>query len=475
MGAIQSDALVIFGATGDLVHKQIFPALQGLVLDEGLNVPVIGVARSPWTLDHLKKRAEDSIERYGAFEPEAFRSLANLLQYVSGDYGAPDTYTKIKEALGGARRPLFYMAVPPSVFPVVAGSLAASGCVSGARVVVEKPFGHDLTSAQELNRTLHEHFPESAIFRIDHFLGKEPVQNITYVRFANPMLEPIWNRDHVRTIQITMAEDFGVKDRGSFYEQAGTIRDVVQNHLLQVLAVLAMDPPAGWNQEAYRGEKTRLMKAIRPIEPAGVVRGQYLGYRSTPGVAASSTVETYVAMRAFIDNWRWADVPIYIRAGKEMATTATEVIVEFKRPPRETFGEIVSPFSSHLRVRVSPDVAIGMGMRVKVPGERMVGRNVELALVSCPRDEKPPYQRLFADAMRGDPELFASQGGVEAAWRVVDPVLGDATPFYAYEPGTWGPVEAEELIGGDGPWVDPVPQKGITECLSDSGVAHGDK
>ncbi len=472
MEAIQSDALVVFGVTGDLVYKQIFPALQGLVLDEGLSVPVIGVARSPWTLDHLRKRARDSIEQHGDLDPAAFRSLASSLQYVSGDYGSPDTYAKIKEALGGDRRPLFYMAVPPSVFPVVADSLAASGSTSGARVVVEKPFGRDLASAQELNRTLRRHFPESAIFRIDHFLGKEPVQNITYVRFANPLLEPIWNREYVRTIQITMAEDFGVQDRGAFYDQAGTIRDVVQNHLLQLLAVLAMDRPNSWNQEAYRGEKTRLMRAVRPIDPASVVRGQYRGYRSVTGVAAESTVETYVALRAFIDNRRWADVPIYIRAGKELATNVTEVVVEFKRPSWEIFGETVAPFSSHLRVRVGPDVAIGMGVRVKVPGERMVGRDVDLALTSCRRDEKPPYQRLFADAMRGDPELFATQDGVEAAWRVVDPVLGDATPLYTYEPGTWGPAETQELIGEDGPWVDPVPPNEEAECLDDLGAVH---
>ena len=326
-----------------------------------------------------------------------------------------------------------------------------------------------------MNRILSKYLSESAIFRIDHFLGKEPVQNITYVRFANPLLEPIWNREYVRTIQITMAEDFGVQDRGAFYDQAGTIRDVVQNHLLQVLAVLAMDRPTGWNQEAYRGEKTRLMEAVRPIDPASVVRGQYRGYRSVTGVAAESTMETYVALKAYIDNRRWADVPVYIRAGKEMATNVTEVVVEFKRPPWEIFGETVAPVSSHLRVRVSPDVAIGMGMRVKVPGERMVGKDVELTLTSRRRDETPPYQRLFADAMRGDPELFATEDGVEAAWRVVDPVLGDATPLYTYEPGTWGPAEAQELIGEDGPWIDPAPPNGDAVCLDDSGAVHADR
>ncbi len=452
----RSDALVFFGATGDLVHKEIFPAFQGLIRDGGISLPLIGVARSPWTVHRLRARAKDSLEQSGDFDPASFEKLAGLLQYISGDYGAPETYVQIRKALGDAKRPLFYMAVPPSVFPVVTRALAASGCAEGARVVVEKPFGRDLASAQELNRTLREHFPESAIFRIDHFLGKEPVQNITYTRFANPLLETIWNRDHVRSIQITMAEDFGVKDRGGFYEEAGAIRDVVQNHLLQVLAILTMDPPGGETHDAYRDEKARLLKAVRPLEPGHVVKGQYRGYRSVAAVAPNSTVETYVALKVIIDNWRWIDVPVYIRAGKELGVTCTEVFVELKRPPREMFGEIVPPGSSHLRMRISPDIVIGIGMRVKAPGEQMVGKDVELIVTSAPGDEEPPYQRLFADSIHGDPELFARQDGVEASWRIVDPVLGDATPLYTYEPGTWGPEEAEQLIGADGPWIDPV-------------------
>jgi glucose-6-phosphate 1-dehydrogenase len=463
MEAFRSDAIVFFGATGDLVHKELFPALQGLVRDGELNVPLIGVARSPWNADQLRTRAKDSLEQSGTLDPVAFARLAGLLRYVSGDYGAPETYVGLRKELGSARRPLFYMAVPPSVFPVVTAALAASGCAKEGRVVVEKPFGRDLASAQELNRTLRQHFPEDAIFRIDHFLGKEPVQNISYTRFANPLLEPIWNRDHIQRIQITMAEDYGVKNRGRFYEEAGAIRDVVQNHLLQILAVVAMDLPGDWSGEAYRDEKVRLLKNVRPLEPSQVVRGQYKGYRSATGVSPDSTVETYVAMRLLIDSWRWTGVPIYIRAGKELAATCTEIFVEFKRPPHDTFREVVPPGSGHVRIRIGPDVETGIGMRVKLPGEQMVGRDVELALASCPSDARSPYQRLFSDAIQGNAELFASQEGVEASWRVVEPVLDDVTPVYPYDPGTWGPEEAGRLIAADGPWIDPLPPLAI-EC-----------
>jgi len=452
----RSDALVFFGATGDLVYKEIFAALQGLIRDGGHSLPLVGVARSPWTSDQLRARARESLEQKGILDPEAFEKLAGLLQYVSGDYGAPETYARIRTAIGEARRPLFYMAVPPSVFSVVTGALAASGCAEGARVVVEKPFGRDLSSARELNETLLQHFPEESIFRIDHFLAKEAVQNLTYTRFANPLLEPIWNRDHVRSIQITMAEDFGVRDRGSFYEEAGAIRDVVQNHLLQVLAIVTMDPPVGNSPDAYRDEKVRLLKAVSPLKPERVVKGQYRGYRSARGVAPDSTVETYVALRLFIDSWRWAGVPIYIRTGKELAVTATEIFVEFKRPPRETFGEVIPPGSSHVRMRISPYIEIGMGLRIKVPGEQMVGEDVELALTSCPSDGQPAYQRLFSDAIQGNHELFARQDGVEESWRIVGPVLDGTAPVYPYDSGTWGPAEAEQLIGSDGPWIDPV-------------------
>jgi glucose-6-phosphate 1-dehydrogenase len=452
-----SDALVIFGATGDLAYKQIFPALQGLVRNEGLSVPIICVARAGWNLDQLKARAKDSIEKHGGTDSSSFEKLAALLRYVDGDYREAATFTQLRQELGNAQQPLHYLAIPPSMFPVVTEGLATSGCNSGARLVVEKPFGRDLASARELNRVVHQHFSEDAIFRIDHFLGKEPVQNILYTRFANPIFEPIWNRDHVRSIQITMAESFDVGTRGKFYEEAGAIRDVVQNHLLQIVASLTMDPPTGEEHQPLRDEKARLLKAIPPLKREDVVRGQYVGYRSAPGVAPSSTVETYVAVKIEIDTWRWAGVPIYIRAGKSLAMTATEVVVEFKRPPRETFGEIVPALSAHMRMRISPDISIGMGLRVKVPGERMVGRDVELILTRQAAEDIPPYQRLLGDAMRGNAGLFTREDIVEAQWRIVEPILGNATPIYTYQPGTWGPDEALQLIGCDGPWLNPQP------------------
>jgi glucose-6-phosphate 1-dehydrogenase len=456
MENVRSDALVFFGATGDLAYKQIFPALQGLIRDEGFNLPIVGVAKAGWTLDQLKARAKDSLEKHGCIDPPACEKLLGLLRYVDGDYNDPNTFTQLRQQLGPAKRPLHYLAIPPSLFATVAENLARSGSAANARVVVEKPFGRDLASAQALSRTLHEYFAEEDIFRIDHYLGKEPVQNIHYMRFANPVFEPLWNRDHIRSIQITMAENFGVEDRGKFYDEVGTLLDVVQNHMLQVVANLTMDPPTGEDHDAARDRKAELMKAIRPLSADAVVRGQYEGYRSVAGVAPGSNVETFVAIRLHIDSWRWAGVPIYIRAGKELPVTCTEATVQFKRPPRETFGELVPGSSSHVRIRVSPDFAIGLGLRIKIPGERMVGRDVELDLHRQAADEMPPYERLLGDASRGNSELFSRQDMVEAQWRVVEPILGNVTPAYSYLPGTWGPEEAGQLIGNDGPWVDPV-------------------
>ena len=455
MPNFQSDALVFFGATGDLAYKQIFPAIQRLIRDEGLNAPIIGVAKSGWNLDQLRARAKDSLEHHGGIDQAAFKKMNELLRYVDGDYSEIATFTRVRKELGSAKQPLHYFAIPPSLFGVAAEGLAKSGCGDNARLVVEKPFGHDLASADELNRILHQYFPEDRIFRIDHYLGKEPVQNIVYTRFANPIFEPIWNRTYVRSVQITMAEEFGVQDRGHFYDEAGAIRDVVQNHMLQVLSNLTMDPPTGEDHEATRDAKASLLKAIRPLTPESVVRGQYNGYRSVPGVAAGSTVETFVAVKLMIDTWRWAGVPIYIRAGKVLPVTATEVVVEFRRPPRETFGEIVPTTSSHMRIRVSPDISIALGVRVKLPGERMVGNDVELMVQRQAAADEPPYQRLLGDAMRGIGELFAREDLVEAQWRVVQPILGNVTPVYDYEPGTWGPDEAAQLIGSDGPWINP--------------------
>jgi glucose-6-phosphate 1-dehydrogenase len=451
----QSDAFVFFGATGDLAYKQIFPSLQRLVRDEGLNIPIIGVAHSGWNLDQLKARAKESVEKNGGIDQEAFEKLNGLLRYVDGDYKDQNTFVELRKQLGDAKRPLHYLAIPPSLFGTVAEGLAKSGSADNASVVVEKPFGRDLASAQSLNQILQKYFPEERIFRIDHFLGKEPVQNILYTRFANPIFEPIWNRNYVRCIQITMAEDFGVQDRGKFYDEAGALRDVVQNHLLQILANLTMDPPAEGQHGSTRDQKAGLLKSLRPIVPNDVVRGQYRGYQSVPGVSAGSTVETFIALKLFIDTWRWAGVPVYIRAGKSLPVTATEVFVVFKRPPLETFDEVVPAASAHLRMRISPEIVIGMGVRVKTPGERMTGSDVELTLTEQTACDMPPYERLLGDALRGQNELFARQDVVEAQWRAVEPILGNVTPFYYYEPGTWGPAEAQQLINHDGPWIDP--------------------
>jgi glucose-6-phosphate 1-dehydrogenase len=459
MEPVAADALVFFGASGDLAFKQIFPALLGLVGDEGVNVPIVGVAKAGWNVDDLRARAKASVESHGHADAAKLARLLSLLRYVDGDYNDPQTFAALKQALGPAKRPLHYLAIPPSLFGVVVAALAASGLNVNARLIVEKPFGHDRESAQALNRTLHQHFPEEAIFRIDHYLGKEPVQSLLYTRFANSIFEPLWNRNYIRSIQITMAESFGVQDRGAFYDATGALRDVVQNHMLQVLANLMMEPPTGEDHGAIQDQKAALLKAVRPLDAKSIVRGQYRGYREVAGVRPDSTVETYVAVKLSVDSWRWTGVPIYIRAGKCMPVTAAEVTVEFKPPPRATFDKEICESASYMRTRLSPDVAVGIGLKVKHPGERMTGDNVELMLSERAASLTPPYQRLLGDAMRGNDELFGREDVVDAQWRIVQPILVDPPACQPYEPGTWGPDAAETLIGADGPWRNPKPAK----------------
>ncbi|MEO8313714.1 MAG: glucose-6-phosphate dehydrogenase [Pseudomonadota bacterium] len=455
----RSDAFVFFGATGDLAYKKIFPALQALIRAGELDMPIIGVARPGWTLDNLRERARDSLEKNGGLDADAFAKLSAQLQYVDGDYADPVTYQRLKQTLGTSTRPLHYLAIPPSMFGAVVQGLAKAGCAAAARVVVEKPFGRDLASAQALNRTLHEVFPETAVFRIDHYLGKEAVQNLLYFRFANAFLEPIWNRNYVDSVQVTMAESFGVQGRGGFYEEVGTLRDVVQNHMLQVIALLAMDAPAGRDTQSVRAEKLQLFRAMRPLDPEQVVRGQFRGYREEKGVAPDSQVETFAAMCLHIDTWRWSGVPFYIRAGKCLPITTTEVRVNMKCPPLAIFDEISPATSNYFRFRLSPEVTISAGARVKQHGEDMRGEPVELMARHEPPGEDLPYERLLRDALRGDPALFTRDDSVEAAWRVIDPVLGQVAPVQDYERGSWGPSAAAAIVVGGAGWHDPKPEE----------------
>jgi glucose-6-phosphate 1-dehydrogenase len=449
-----ADAFVCFGATGDLAFRQIFPALAGLVRDEGLDMPIVGVARSG-DLDSLRERARGSLAAGEFTDAAATRVLTDRLRFVKGSDDDIDTFRTLRRELGEAAHPIHYLAVPPALFGEVVTNLDTSGCAAGARIIVEKPFAHDLASAIALNGTIHTVFSEPDVFRIDHYLGKEQVQNLLYFRFANSILEPLWNRDHVASVQINMPEALDVADRGAFYDQTGAIRDVVQNHLLQVVSILALEPPSGRNPDAIRNEQFKVVDSIRPLSRDEVVRGQYRAYLDVSGVAPGSTVETFAALRLSVDTWRWAGVPFYIRAGKCMPMTATEVLVEMKRPPRSIFGEREPRDADYFRFRLTPDSSISLSARAKKPGEGDVGEMVELYASHHSGTELPPYQRLIGDAIRGDQSLFAREDWVEAAWRVVDGVLDDGSPPFQYEPGSWGPPEAASVLLPGDRWHPP--------------------
>ena len=462
MAASRSDALVLFGVTGDLAHKMIFPALYAMVKRGDLNVPIVGVALPKWSLERLHRRVTDSLKRLGGIDNRrAFQHLLSLFKYVGGDYKDPNTFSAIKSALDKARRPAHYLAIPPSLFETVIKELGAAKLAERARVIVEKPFGRDLASAKELNEVARSVFPEDSIFRIDHYLGKEAIMNILYFRFANSFLEPIWNRNYVSSVQITLSEDFGVQDRGSFYESAGCLRDVIENHLFQLVALLAMEPPSDRDFGAVQREKSNVFRAMRPLSRDDLVRGQYAGYRSEPGVAKNSDVETFCALRLFIDSWRWAGVPWYLRSGKYLADTATEVLVELKAPPQRLFADSAPATgrTNYLRFRLSPSAAIALAARVKLAGKEFVGEQRELFLLEEQPGEEAPYERLLGDAMAGDGALFTREDAVEAAWAVVDPVLKTHHRVRPYRRGTWGPKEADTIIASEGGWHNPGPNE----------------